>query len=114
MYEVNQAQFLKIPHFSGDDPPQKGDVSYKEWRYEVHCLRNDPAVKESSTIQSVRRSLRGRAKQMLIPLGEKARLRYILEKLDILFGEVSDNGMIMQEFFGAYQLPSECATLGVD
>lgn len=110
VYEVNQAQFLRIPQFSGDDPPQKGDVSYKEWRYEVQCLRNDPEVKESSIIQSVRRSLRGTAKQMLIPLGEKARLREILEKLDILFGEVSDNGMIMQEFFGAYQLPSECAT----
>lgn len=35
---------------------------------------------------------------MLIPLGEKARLRDILEKLDILFGDVSDNGMIMQKF----------------
>lgn len=47
---------------------------------------------------------------MLIPFGEKARLRVIFEKLDILFGEVSDSGIIMQEFFGAYQLSSECAT----
>lgn len=46
VYEVNQAQFLRIPQFSGDDPPQKGDVSYKEWGYEVQCLRNDPAVKK--------------------------------------------------------------------
>lgn len=47
---------------------------------------------------------------MLIPLGEKARLRDMLEKLNILLWEVSDNGMIMQEFFGANQLPAECAT----
>lgn len=47
---------------------------------------------------------------MLIPLGEKTIFRDILEKLDMLLGDVSDNGMIMQEFFGAYQLLSECAT----
>lgn len=35
VYIVNQAQFLRIPQFSGNAPPQKGDVSYKEWRYEV-------------------------------------------------------------------------------
>lgn len=47
---------------------------------------------------------------MLIPLGQKARLRDILETIDILFGEVSDNGIIMQEVFGTCQLPTECAT----
>ena len=36
-------------------------------------------------------------------------MKEILHKLDILFGEVSDNGMIMQEFFNAFQLPNECA-----
>ena len=56
--------------------------------------------------QSIRRSLRGTAKTMLIPLGEKASVKQILEKkLDILFGEISNNGMIMQEFFNAFQLP---------
>lgn len=39
---------------------------------------------------------RGTAKTMLIPLGEKATVIEILDKLNILFGEVSNNGMIMQ------------------
>jgi hypothetical protein len=47
---------------------------------------------------------------MLIPLGEKASVKDILDKLDILFGEVSDNGMIMQEFFNAFQKSDENAT----
>lgn len=29
VYELNN-NFPRIPQFSGDDPPQKGDVSYKE------------------------------------------------------------------------------------
>jgi hypothetical protein len=47
---------------------------------------------------------------MLIPLGEKASVDDVLDKLDILFGEVSDNGMIMQEFFNAFQKSDENAT----
>ena len=109
VYEFN-ANIPRIPQFSGDDPPQKGDVSYKEWRFEVQCLIGDPDVKPNLLIQSIRRSLRGTAKTMLIPLGEKASVKQILEKLDILFGEISNNGMIMQEFFNAFQLPNECVT----
>jgi adenine specific DNA methylase Mod len=47
---------------------------------------------------------------MLIPLGEKASVKDILDKLDILFSEVFDNGMIMQEFFNAFQKSDENAT----
>ncbi|XP_062602869.1 zinc finger CCHC domain-containing protein 18-like [Saccostrea cucullata] len=109
-YEVTHSQIPRIPQFSGDEPPQKGDVTYREWRYEVQCLMNDPEIKETVIIQSIRRSLRGTAKTMLIPLGEKASVQEILDKLNILFGEVSNNAMIMQEFFNAYQFQGECAT----
>lgn len=109
-YEVTHAQIPRIPQFSGDEPPQKGDVTYREWKYEVQCLINDPEIKETTIIQSIRRSLRGTAKTMLIPLGEKATVIEILDKLNILFGEVSNNGMIMQEFFNTFQFEGECAT----
>lgn len=109
VYELNN-NFPRIPQFSGDDPPQKGDVSYKEWRFEVQCLISDPDIKPNLLIQSIRRSLRGTAKTMLIPLGEKAGVKQILDKLDILFGEIANNGMIMQEFFNAFQLPGENVT----
>ena len=106
-YEVTHAKVPRIPHFSGGDPPQKGDVIYMEWSNEVHCLMNDPEIKETTFNKSIRRSLRGTAKTMFMPLGEKARVREILDKLNILFGEVSNNGMIMQEFFNVYQFPGE-------
>jgi hypothetical protein len=109
VYEINQ-RLSTIPPFSWDETPQKGDVSYREWLYEVQCLLNDPNIK-STLIQCIHRSLRGTAKKMLIPLGEKASVKDILDKLDILFGEVSDNGMIMEDFFIAFQKSDENATI---
>jgi hypothetical protein len=67
------------------------------------------ALKKKILIQSIRRSLRGTSKTMLIPLGEKANVQNILSKLDILFGKISTNGMIMQDCFNTCQLPGECA-----
>lgn len=85
VYEITN-NVPRIPQFSGDEPPQKGDVSYKEWRFLVQCLVGDPDIKPNLLIQSIRRSLRGTAKNMLIPLGEKATVKQILSKLDVLFG----------------------------
>ena len=55
-------------------------------------------------------SLRGTARKLLIPLGEKASVEDILHKLDVMFGDVSSKGMIMQEFFNATQRSSESVT----
>lgn len=85
VYEITN-NVPRILQFSGDEPPQKGDVSYKEWRFLVQCLVGDPDIKPNLLIQSIRRSLRGTAKNMLIPLGEKATVKQILSKLDVLFG----------------------------
>lgn len=98
LYKVSHSQIPRILQFPGDDPPQNGDVTYREWKYQVRCLLDDSEIKETSIVQSIRRSLNGTAKQMLIPLGERATVEDILNKLDILFSEVSDNGMIMNEF----------------
>ena len=72
-YEVTHAQVPRIPQFSDDDPPPKGDVTYREWRYEVQCLMNDQEINETTIIHSNRRSLRGTARTMLIPLGGKSK-----------------------------------------
>ena len=100
----------KMPSFSGDKPPQKGDVTYQEWRFEVSCLLNDDEISHNQLVQAMRRSLRGTARKLLIPLGEKASVEDILQKLDVMFGDVSSKGMIMQEFFNATQRSSESVT----
>jgi len=88
----------------------KGDISYSEWRFEVQCLSIDPDVSPNVLTQAIRRSLRGTARKMLIPLGPRVRTKDILTKLDILFGDISTNEMIMQEFFNSYQKPEETVT----
>lgn len=98
----------KIPQFSGED--LKGDVSYREWRFEVQCLSNDPDMTDSVLSQAIRKSLRGTARKMLIPLGENATLTSVLRKLDNLFGDISTNGMVMQEFYNAFQKEEESVT----
>ena len=97
----------KLTFFSGEEPIPKGETSYREWRYEVDCYMQDPELQEHSIISSIRRSLRGTAKSIVIPLGEKASVNEMLQKLDTLFGDISTNEMIMQEFFNSYQKENE-------
>jgi hypothetical protein len=98
----------KIPFFSGDEPTQKGDVTYYEWRFEVKCLM--PEYPPTVMIQAIRRSLRGRARHTVIALGEKASIEAILKRLDTAFGDMSTQGIIMQEFFNSFQRDEESVT----
>ena len=104
-------QIPKISFFSGDEPQGKSEVTFREWRFEVQCLFSDPEdTLESTVITAIRRSLRGTAKDLLIPLGERASISAILQKLETFFGDISTNEMIMQEFFNAYQKSGESVT----
>ena len=50
--ELKTSSFVpKIPQFSGDDPPQKGDVPYMEWRFEIQCLLSDPDMNSSAKMK---------------------------------------------------------------
>lgn len=57
----------KIVNFSGDEPPQKGYVSYKDWRFEINCLSNDPDITPNILIQTIRKFLRGTAHVIIHP-----------------------------------------------
>lgn len=99
----------KLPYFSGDQPPLKGDETYAVWRFETKCLLSEN-LPEQIILQVIRRSLRGTARRTLISLGEHASSCDILDKLDILFGEVSTNESVMQSFYNASQKISENVT----
>lgn len=101
---------IKLPFFSGDQPPMKGDVTYDVWHYETKCLVSDSSLSQPVMLQIIRRSLRGSARQVLIPLGEKATMMEILQKLDTLFGNVATNESIMQTFYSESQKPTENVT----
>ena len=62
--------FPKLPVFSGAEEPSKGEVSYEVLQYEARCLQK--SLPENVLLLSIRTSLRGAARDLLIPLGEDA------------------------------------------
>ena len=89
--------FPKLPPFSGGD--NKGEASFSQWKYELKCLMRDPLYQESTVLQSVRRSLKGTAAGVLLHLGEKASLAGVLEKFEIVFGDVLSTEQILENIF---------------
>ena len=86
----------QLPFFSGED--QKGDVSFEVWKFELCCLirENYP---DSLILQSIRKNLRGKARETLLTLGETAKPSDILNKLEGIYGNVSTNEVLLQQFY---------------
>ena len=95
--------FPKFTPFSGEDPKPKGEASYEEWRYEVDCLLRDKAYSKYVIGQAIRKSLRGQAKRMLIPMGINATIEEIMDRLESEYGNCATGMSILQEFFTAIQ-----------
>lgn len=106
-YIPQNFHFPKLPIFSGLEVPQKGEVTYEVWSLEVKCLRNIQELPEYSLLQSIRNSLRGSARDVIIPLGENATVDQILDKLEGFYGIVSTGATLMQTFYNDFQKESE-------
>lgn len=89
----------KLPFFLGD---KKGETSYDLWHYEVECLIKDGG-KTSTILQSIRRSLRGNARRVLMQLGPEASIDAILQRFDNVYGTVDDNENLLSQFYSASQ-----------
>ena len=88
----------KLPFFSGSAEPNKGEASYEVWQYEVKCLQKADGLPESVILHSIHSSLRGAAREHLIPMGEDAFVDEILHKLDDFYGNVSTAESIYNHF----------------
>lgn len=106
-YIPQNFNFPKLPIFSGSEVPQKGEVTYEVWSLEVKCLRHIQELPEYSLLQSIRNSLRGCARDVIIPLGENATVDQILDKLEGFYGIVSTGATLMQTFYNDFQKEDE-------
>ena len=97
----------KLPIFSGSEGPSKGEASYEVWNFEVKCLKNNEYLSEHLLLQAIRSSLRGSAREMLIPLGESATVDEILQKLDGFYDDPSTTQTLMQSFYSDCQKEEE-------
>ena len=103
----SQCFYPKFSPFSGDEPKPRTEASYEEWKYEVECIRKEKEHTNTTIVQSVRKSLRGRAKRVILTLGISAKIEEIMEKLENEFGNVTSGQTVMKEFYTATQKETE-------
>ena len=85
---VPQLQF-----FSGEE--QEGDVSFKVWKSELNRLIKESVYPDSFILQAIRKSLRGKSRDILRTLGESASPSIILNKLEGIYGNVTSSSFIL-------------------
>ena len=100
----------KFTLFSGEEPRQKNEASFEEWQYEVKCTQNEGIYPDHAIAQSIRRSLKGQAKKVLLPMGTTSSVQDILDRLESVFGNVAAGESVMQEFYTATQKQDETVT----
>ena len=87
----------QLPPFSGEN--QKGDVSFEVWKYELLCAINDGIYPNAVILQSVRRSLKSRARDILLIMEASAAPSDIFNKLEGIYGIVSSRQILLQKFY---------------
>ena len=95
----------KLAAFSGEG--LKNEPSYAQWRSEVQSILRAGLYQEPMIMTNVRRSLRGRAADVLLAMGTDVRVQQVLDKFDVRFGDVCPTDMTLEKFFTARQLPTE-------
>ena len=106
----SQYVFPKFSPFSGDDPKPKTEASFEEWKYEVECIRKEKEHSDVAITQAVRKSLRGQAKRVILPLGTSANIACLMESFENVFGNVASGQAILKEFYTATQKENESIT----
>ena len=103
--EKDSLKFPRISLFYGE--PGKGEVSYRAWRYEVNCLIKDKTYSHASMLLGIRRSLRGEAADMVMRLGEEAKVEEILELFQSSFGNIESPESTLKKFHACEQGENE-------
>ena len=93
--------------FSGEG--QKGESSYAQWRSELDNVCD--LYQEAMVLSNIRRSLRGRAADVLLAMGSDVSVEQVLAEFDVRFGDVRPCDRTLEQFFSARQLPTESVSV---
>ncbi|XP_053390372.1 golgin subfamily A member 6-like protein 24 [Mercenaria mercenaria] len=98
---INQSGFgkPKIPPFDGSD--------FKVWKIEVECIIKSRLYPEYLIAQTMRNSLKGQTRKVLLTIDPMADSTVILKKLEDIYGTTQTEDSIMQDFFNAKQEDKE-------
>ena len=104
------------PHYAAPVPPKlaafsgegnKNEPSYAQWRSEVDSIWRTGIYQEALILTNLRRSVRGRAADVLLAMGTEVSVEEVLRKFDVRFGDVCPTDMTLEQFFTARQMPTE-------
>lgn len=104
---VSAVQQVRLPTFSGEDEPAKGEVNFELWKYEVNCLLQEGVHSIDTIRQAIRRSLKGRAAAILQRMGTNPPIQKIVDKLNGIYGSVDAGQTTLAEFYAAKQKTDE-------
>ena len=95
----------RLPPFSGES--LRGDCEFDVWKYDLTCLLHSGAYPQHLLLEAIRNSLKGRARSVLLHLGELANVYDILAELEALYGNVSTKEKLKEQFYMATQQANE-------
>ncbi|XP_060575528.1 uncharacterized protein LOC132732991 [Ruditapes philippinarum] len=102
---VSHSRIPKLPQFSGESRP--GDCEFEVWKYDLHCLLRGRLYPDHILHEAIRTSLKGKARTVLLHLGEWATISDVIAELEAIYGNVSTSEHLKEQFYCARQEPNE-------
>lgn len=94
----------RIPIFSGEE---KSEVSFDVWKYEIKCIIREKNYSDAILLQSIRGSLKGKARSLLLSLDENVTPLQMIDKLEGVYGNVFTSETLLQQFYSENQQPNQ-------
>ena len=85
------------------------DCSFEQFRYDVQCLINQGAA-EGVILLAIKRAIKGQAQEIALHMGETPTVADILNRFEMMFGDVNPPHVLLAEFYAAEQRPGESIT----
>ena len=98
----------KLSWFCSSTPVPKGHVSFTAWKHEVEGLTT--IYSKKAVIQSIKRSLKSPAAEVVWCLGQTATYEEILEVLETRYDDVAEGEVLLSELFSTTQSEKESLT----
>lgn len=88
----------KLVEFSGEKPDE-----FDLWLYDLKCLLRSQVYSTPIILEAIRKSLKGRARLVLLHVGESATVEDIVDELEAVYGNIHSSEKLKEKFYNARQ-----------
>ena len=97
----------RLPLFSGETSGKSGSVTYRQWKYHVNSLIDNPAYPDHVVIHAIHQSVRELAAEYLMNFDTQLSPSDLLRNFDSVFGNVLDEDQMSKQLFTSTQMQNE-------